>query len=489
MTLTLVWFRHDLRIDDNPALAEAAARGAVLPVFIWAPEEEGDWPPGAASRWWLHHSLEALAAALGRLGAPLVVRRGPTLQALRSLLRETGAGAIYWNRRYEPAIVARDAGIKRALREEGVEVDSFNAALLREPWSIATGTGSPYKVFTPYWKASLAAGEPATPFDPPQRLNAPKGTLRGVAIGELELRPTIDWAGGLREAWAPGERGAQEALRTFLSGAVAEYAAGRDLPGEPLTSRLSPHLHFGEVSPRRIWHECAAARGRTRAPDAGASIDKFLAEVGWREFAHQLIFHFPATVTEPLRSEFASFPWRSDPADLRAWQRGATGYPLVDAGMRELWHTGWMHNRVRMVVASFLVKHLLLPWQEGARWFWETLVDADLASNTLGWQWTAGCGADAAPYFRIFNPVAQGAKFDADGRYVRRWVPELAALSNRHLHAPWEAPEGELRAAGVRLGSTYPRPLVDHAMARARALDALATISAEKTELARRRDG
>lgn len=472
---TIVWFRQDLRLDDNPALVEAAARGAVVPVFILSPQEEGAWPPGGASRWWLHRSLESLAGALRERGSRLIVRRGSSLESLREIVAATGASAVFWNRRYEPESIERDARVKAALRGDGLEAESFNAALLREPWLVRSGTGGPYRVFTPFWRACCAIGDPIEPVETPV-LRAPASWPSSLEVGELDLLPSVDWTKGMSACWTPGEAGARRRLDRFLDEAIDGYAEGRDRPGAELTSRLSPHLHWGEIGPRRVWHE-TRRRARGGSASMRASAEKFLAEVGWREFAHHLLYHFPKTVDHPLRPEFERFPWRRDDAGLRAWQRGRTGYPLVDAGMRELWSTGWMHNRVRMVAASFLVKHLVLPWQSGAAWFWETLVDADLANNTLGWQWTAGCGADAAPYFRIFNPVAQGERFDADGAYVRRWVPELARLPDEFIHQPWEAPMPVLRSAGVALGESYPRPIVDHREARDRALAALATIA------------
>lgn len=471
---TLVWFRQDLRLNDNPALHMAAETGPVIPVYILDTDQDDPWPMGGASRWWLHASLESLAADLARLGAPLLLRRGPAAAVLRQLVAETGAGAVHWNDCYEPRAIARDRTLKADLTARGVAVRSFNAALLAEPWTVRTGDGGPYKVFTPFWRrlsGDLAAA--AAPLPPPASLRAAPAAIAGAITGEhladWRLLPTTpDWADGLRESWTPGESGAAAALDRFLRDAAADYAQARDLPGRRGTSRLSPHLHFGEISPRQIW---AATAGRA---DDGTTA--FRRELGWREFAHHLLFHFPDMPTTPLAPRFAHFPWTDAPDALTAWQRGRTGYPIVDAGMRELWATGWMHNRVRMIVGSFLVKHLLLPWQAGAAWFWDTLVDADLANNSIGWQWIAGCGADAAPYFRVFNPVLQGRKFDTDGHYVRRWVPELADLPDSVLHAPWEASPLILAAAGVTLGRSYPHPIVDHAWARDRALAAFASL-------------
>ncbi len=474
---SICWFRLDLRLADNPALKAAIRRGgAVVPVFIWAPEEEGDWPPGAASRWWLHHSLAALDAHLRRIGSRLVVRRGPALEALHTLARETGAGAVYWNRRYEPAVRDRDERVARALRVEGLETESFNAALLQEPWTVRNKTGKPFQVFTPYWRHCLAQPDPVEPLPTPKHLLPPAKWPKSLPLPDLELEPRIHWAGGLGHAWQPGEAGAHVNLRRFLDNAFADYDEQRNRPDVHGTSRLSPHLHFGEISPRRIWHGLKGVAAKRGLPQDRWRGSQFLAELGWREFSHHLLYHFPRTPTEPLRSVFRNFHWRKTPSMLKAWQTGRTGYPIVDAGMRELWTTGWMHNRVRMIVASFLVKDLLISWHEGARWFWDTLVDADLAQNTLGWQWVAGCGADAAPYFRVFNPVTQGEKFDPRGDYVLRWCPELKGLPDEWIHRPWQAPPEILARAKVELDRAYPRPIVSHAIAREVALEAYARI-------------
>ena len=471
--ISLIWFRLDLRLADHPALQAGIQRGSVVPVFIHAPEEEAPWSPGGASRWWLYQSLGALDTALRKLGSQLVIRRGPSLATLSALAKETAATAVFWNRRYEPALTARDTQIKDALRAAGLEVESFNGALLHEPWTIQNQSGKPFQIFTPFWKHCLTKPDPAEPLPRPRKLSAPTHWPVSLALDELELEPKIKWADGLRAAWQPGEAGAAAHLENFLASAFANYTNDRNRPDHPGTSRLSPHLHFGEISPRQVWH---AVRRRSVA-DWRTS--QFLTELGWREFAHQLLHHFPHTPTEPLRADFKKFPWRKDAEFLAAWQKGQTGYPIVDAGMRELWATGWMHNRVRMIVASFLVKDLLLSWTEGAAWFWDTLVDADLAQNTLGWQWTAGCGADAAPYFRVFNPISQGEKFDPRGDYVRRWCPELAKLSDKWLHQPWSAPPEILARAGVELGRDYPEPVVSHAIAREVALAAFAELKSK----------
>ncbi len=474
---SLLWLRNDLRLADNLALVAAAQRGGpVIPVFISSPPEEGDWPPGRASSWWLHQSLAAVGAHLRELGSRLVVRPGPTLPALRALAKETGANAVFWNRRYEPAVIARDAQVMAALREEGFETASFNAALLHEPWTIQNQTKKPFQVFTPFWRNCLAQPEPAEPVPGPKNLLAAAKWPKSVALDELRLEPTINWTDGMRATWQPGEAGAMAGLNRFLARAFDDYSEHRNRPDVASTSRLSPHLHFGEISPRQIWHGLRRMAAKRGLPVEQWRGSQYLAEVGWREFAHHLLFHFPHTPTEPLRADFKKFRWREDAAFLQAWQKGRTGYPIVDAGMRELWTTGWMHNRVRMIVASFLVKDLLLSWTQGAHWFWDTLVDADLAQNTLGWQWTAGCGADAAPYFRVFNPISQGEKFDPQGDYVRRWCPELAKLPGEWLHKPWQASSETLARAGVELGRDYPEPIVSHAIAREVALEAFAHI-------------
>ena len=471
----IVWFRQDLRLADNPALHHAIARAeCVIPLYIDAHHEHGDWPAGGAGRWWLHHSLKTLDRSLRDRGSRLTIRRGPSIEVLRELIRTTGAELICWNRLYEPAHIGRDKAIKNELKDQ-VEMQSFNGALLAEPWETLKSDGTPYRVFTPFWKLLSRDGlVRRNPLPVPDTLPSFDAAIDGVDVDALGLLPTIDWAGGLSETWQPGEEGAWDRLDDFAEHA-ARYDDERDRPAIEGTSRLSPHLHFGEISPLQVAITLQHVAHRTEAARPG--IEAYLRELGWREFAHHLLYHFPATPTHPLDNRFRQFPWADDYRDtLAAWQRGKTGIPLVDAGMRELWHSGWMHNRVRMLVASLLTKNLLTPWQEGARWFWDTLVDADLANNTLGWQWTAGCGADAAPYFRIFNPVTQGERFDPEGRYVRRWVPELAELPDKYIHAPWLAPAHVLAAANVRLGETYPEPIVDLKATRARALERFDTI-------------
>ena len=472
----VVWLRRDLRLGDNPALTAAlACCERVLPVYIHAPEEEVPWQPGAASCWWLHQSLQALGQHLQTLGSRLIIRQGESLATLRAVIAETGASQVHWNRCYEPAIVARYSSIKQALRADGLDCASHNAALISEPWSLKTGNGAPYRVFTPYWRRlEPQLAEIPAPAPSPDALPPVPSDLDGLALDSLALRPGIPWDRGLRETWKPGETGAQQALERFIARAIGFYHEARDWPAEHGTSRLSPHLHFGEIGPRQILAQvCNDCRNPTVA-------EPYLRELGWREFSHQLLYHFPQTPLEPLNPRFADFPWRSERAEalLTAWQQGRTGIPIVDAGMRELWRIGWMHNRVRMIVASVLTKNLRLPWQEGARWFWDALVDADLANNSQGWQWSAGCGADAAPYFRIFNPVRQGERFDTKGDYVRRWCPELAKLPDKLVHQPWEASERLLTQCGIKLGQDYPAPVIDLKASRAEALAAYDQVKA-----------
>lgn len=472
MSTAIVWFRRDLRLADNAALSAAcAAHERILLVYVHAPHEEGEWAPGAASRWWLHHALASLNTTASALGAPLHIRQGDSLTSLRAVIASTGASAVYWNRLYEPALIERDSGIKAALREDGIEAHSFNAALWREPWQVETKQQAPYRVFTPFWRCLRPQLSDPQPLPVPD-LRAAMAVDGGVPLSALALLPIIRWDTGMAECWQPGESGAWEQLEIFADDAVADYGQARDIPSRHGTSRLSPHLHFGEVSPRQVQRyliDRAEAVDRRRRPD----IEPYLRELGWREFAHHLLYHFPETPIDNFNPQFNGFVWaKTKDAWLERWQRGRTGIPLVDAGMRELWHTGWMHNRVRMIVASFLTKNLRLHWHHGARWFWDTLVDADLANNTLGWQWVAGSGADAAPYFRVFNPVTQALKFDAEGHYLRRWLPELAGASLPLLHEPWKDPSLIKR-------SGYPAPMVDLGESRLQALDAYKAMRAE----------
>ncbi len=472
----IVWFRRDLRLADNPALEAAVATGrAVIPVYVFDDHLEGR-PIGAASRWWLHGSLKALGNEIATRGGRLILRRGNAEAEIRRLIDQTGADAVYMNRLFEPEAFQRDADIAHSLRVDGVECRGFNGSLLSRPGDVMTGSGGPYKVFTPFRNALLAKLRDRSPMASPASFSE----IPGATSDDLDvwaLRPTRpDWATGFD--WTPGEAGAEAALGAFVSKGLKTYSTGRDHPAQAGVSRLSPHLHWGEVA---VWHVVQRVRMAASTGQVGrAEAEKFVSELAWREFSAHLLHHFPTLPTKAWKSEYDALPWRDDPEGFRAWSRGLTGYPIVDAGMRQLWATGWMHNRVRMIAASFLVKDLLIDWREGEAWFWDTLVDADLGNNAQNWQWIAGSGADASPFFRIFNPVTQGERFDKGGRYVRQWVPELAALPDKWLHAPWTAPAAVRAMAGVTLGRTYPHPIVDHAEARDRALAALKAIKSAR---------
>jgi deoxyribodipyrimidine photo-lyase len=445
----IVWFRRDLRLADNPALHAAAASGAPL-ICLFVLDDRGDWKLGGAARWWLHHALAALDTSLG---GKLVLRKGDSAKTIKALIKETGADTVVWNRCYEPFAIERDKALKADLRTDGLTVKGFNGALLYEPWELKTKSGeNPFRVFTPFWKAMREKGDVAKPHPAPGKLH--HHAVKSDALTDWNLLPAKpNWA--IHFDWIPGETAAQDALYDFLDD-IQNYKRSRDLPDRDGTSRLSPYLHWGEISPRQVWH---AARAR---PD-GEGRETFLKELGWREFCAQLLFHNPDLPSSPLDKRFEKFPWRRSHKDFRAWTQGRTGIPIVDAGMRQLWQTGWMHNRVRMIAASLLIKHLGIHWREGEAWFWDTLVDADLASNSANWQWVAGCGADAAPFFRIFNPVLQGEKFDPQGTYVRKFVPELKTVPEKYVHKPWEAPQPP---------ANYPAPIVDLAAGRERALAA-----------------
>lgn len=466
----LYWLRNDLRLTDNAALTAAAAQGPVIFLYVLDDETPGEWRLGGASRWWLHKSLEAFAT-----NAPVVLRRGAADKVIAEVLKESGATSVHFTRDYAPWAEGLERRVKDVAEAAGAACHRYGGFLLHEPESIRNGSGEPYKVYTPFSKACFAAGEPK-PLKPVPKFTAWDGMLKSDTLSKWGLLPTTpDWAKGMAAHWLPGEAGAAQRLKDFIADGLEFYADERDRPDRDVTSRLSPYLRFGEISPAQCWHAVRAAQLA-----AGGKLDKasekFLKEVLWREFSYQLLHHWPSLPEEPFRPEFASFPWSENPKALKQWQRGRTGYPIVDAGMRELWVTGIMHNRVRMIAASFLIKDLLIPWQEGERWFWDTLVDADIGNNAASWQWVAGCGADAAPYFRIFNPVLQGEKFDPAGAYVRKWVPELTHMPDEFVHRPWEAPALVLKAAGVELGRNYPHPVVDHGKARDRALAAFQEI-------------
>ena len=477
---SIVSMGFHLRTHDNPALQKAVScGGAVIAVFILN-ENTGDEsvtrPLGGASRWWLHHSLTKLEKDLNSLNIPLVLRRGCEHEIIQSMALETKAKAIFWNRRYEKQGIAFGKTMKDWAKDNELIAESFNAALLHEPHHFKTKAGGHFKVFTPFWKTYLANHEPPPALAPQPAAKTPSHSLKSDALDDWQLLPkNPNWAKSFEDMWVPGEKGAQKALDRFLEKGLQNYTHGRDIPSQQNTSMLSPHLRFGEISPAQIWHATKAA-----AIDAGvANADKFLAEIGWREFAHHLLYHNQNLRSENFNAKFDHFSWYQEEDHdtlLQAWAHGQTGYPIVDAGMRQLWQTGSMHNRVRMIVGSFLVKHLLIDWRRGEEWFWDTLLDACPANNTASWQWIAGCGADAAPYFRIFNPILQGEKFDKQGEYVRRFVPELLNISNKFIHKPWAAPAEDLAAAGISLGQSYPKPVIDHAFARKRALSVFNTM-------------
>lgn len=470
MDLAIVWFRKDLRLSDNPALFAALSRHKrIIPLFVL--DEKSPGFPGSSSLLGLHHALASLNLSLRNLGSRLIIQRGRTEDVVIKIAHNYKVCAIYFNKCYEPFANKQDLTLQSSLKKNNIEVHSFNGTLLFDPSKITNNKGNPFKVFTAFWKYVLK--QPVDkPLPAPDAL-PPVPNLMSLSLDDLELLPKISWDTGLREFWNLSENAAQKRLLEFVSGPLAEYSRLRDYPALKATSQLSPALHFGLLSPRQVyWAVMDSALSQSK------SAERFIAELIWREFAYYLLFHFPNITDEPMDERFKNFPWRRDDysQDLKAWQKGRTGIPIVDAGMRELWRIGWMHNRVRMIVASFLCKNLLIPWQEGAKWFWDTLVDADLAINSMGWQWIAGCGIDAVPYFRIFNPILQGQKFDPKGNYVRQWVPELKNMPDEYIHRPWMASETVLSQAGIRLGHDYPKPIVDLDTSRKRALSAFEKI-------------
>lgn len=418
----------------------------------------------------MHHSLNHLENQLKEKGSYLCLRSGDSLSELEKLIKEQKVSAVYWNRLYDPASIKHDTKIKKELKESGLEVKTFSGNMLMEPWSIKNTSDKPYQVFTPFWKKLKSTYKPERPLSKPSKISSNKNRPKSLKLEELGLLPAINWDREFYKKWKPGEENAKKSALKFIKNEINSYDELRDFPNKDATSLLAAPLHFGEISPKQIWHyvNLEIDKGGTNPEKAQA----FLRQIAWREFSYQLLYHFPKTTLHPLKEEFKKFPWKKNKKNLTAWQKGLTGYPIVDAGMRQLWSTGTMHNRVRMVVASFLVKHLLIPWQEGAKWFWDTLVDADLANNTMGWQWVAGCGADAAPYFRVFNPILQGEKFDPDGDYVKTWIPELKDIPKKWIHKPWEADKEDLKKSGVTLGKNYPYPIIDHPDGRDQALDA-----------------
>lgn len=471
-TPIIVWFRQDLRLSDNPALHAAYEAGhPILPLYILDDDNADKWKMGGASRVWLHHALDALNKDLSD---HLVILKGDATEIIPDIISKTNAMGVYWNRCYEPWRIKRDENIKSFLKDNmEIEAQSFNGSLLWEPWTIKNQAGLPYKVFTPYYrKGCLNAEPPRKPLERPKRLTYADTDKIGIELKTLKLLPTKEgsWHKKMVNHWIISEEGANKRLKDFLDDGLQNYKKGRDHPADQNTSRLSPYLHFGLISPNTAWY---AAQERSATEGWETDCGHFLSELGWREFSYSLLYHFPKITWENLQERFNDFPWKSQESnDLKNWHKGQTGYPIVDAGMRQLWETGYMHNRVRMIVGSFLVKNMLTHWHLGEEWFWDTLVDADLASNAASWQWIAGCGADAAPYFRIFNPILQSKKFDAEGEYIKQFVPELKNMPAKHIHAPWEAPDDILEEAGIKLGQDYPKPMMDHGEARDRALEA-----------------
>ena len=454
----LVWLRQDLRLSDNPALYHAASQGELIVIYIYDTENPAQYKLGGASKWWLRHSLKSLIADFKKHDIQLIIKKGDPFKILTELIDAENITALYYNRCYEPFAIKRDTKIKQEL---AIEVNSYNASLLYEPWQIKNGQGQFFKVFTPFWKACLNFATPEEPLETPD-LKAATHQQKSLTVNELDLLPkNPDWSVGFDKQWQVGEQAAQDKLHNFLDTGLKNYATERDLPAEVNgTSILSPHLHFGEISSRQIFQAVKFHEELHPAKDTSYSIKRYVAELGWREFSYYLLYHFKELPEQAFNKKFSNFPWQNDKNHLQAWRKGLTGYPIVDAGMRQLWQSGWMHNRVRMIVASFLTKHLLIDWRLGAEHFYDCLLDADLASNSASWQWVAGSGADAAPYFRIFNPIMQSKKFDSNGEYIKKWVPELAHLDTKYLHEPWLY-EGEL---------DYPKPLVEHFFARDRAL-------------------
>ncbi len=461
---TLVWFRQDLRLRDNPALAHAAASGSVIPVYIVDDTHAQQWQPGSASNWWLHQSLCALNESLN---GNLLFFKGDPLQIIPDIISQTQIEQVVWNRCYEPWQIRRDKTLKAQLQNVGIQCQSFNGNLLWEPWQLTKQDGSPYKVFTPFYKKCLQHQTPRFPVPKSESIQYYHHTLSSLPLAELALMPSINWYQAFTKHWRPGEEGAGFILSQFLNNNIADYANNRNIPSVNGTSCLSAHLHFGELSPHQVWY----AAEQITAADV-EQCEPFRRQLVWREFSYYLLYHFPSFPEKNFNARFDHFPWSKDDNLLIAWQQGKTGIPIIDAGMRELWQTGYMHNRVRMIVASFLVKNLLQDWREGAAWFWDCLLDADLANNSASWQWVAGSGADAAPYFRIFNPVLQGKKFDPDGEYVKRFCPELGSLPSKYIHNPWEASADFLQQHHILLDQTYPSPIVDLKQSRQRALDA-----------------
>lgn len=473
----IVWFRQDLRLQDNPALLHAAKTQSPIIFLYILDDNKHRWQLGAASRWWLHESLQSLTSELKKhYKANLVLKKGEPKTILSSIVKQTKAHSVFWNDCYEPNAIKRDKAIIASLNKNGITTKTFNSNLLHDPASFFNQSKKPYQIFTAFWR-TLQKAPIRTPYSKPRLVTLYK-PITSLPLSKLGLQPKNKWFKKLSQHWNPGETAAKNALQRFCRNKLKGYKKLRDVPSLTHTSKLSPHLHFGEISPVQVWHAVQHVQDKTCG--IGNDVQCFLSELAWREFSTYLMVHFPMLPDKPLKPAYGKIQWAKNSQGQKAWQQGKTGYPIVDAGMRQLWETGWMHNRVRMIVASFLTKHLLLPWQQGEAWFWETLVDADLGNNAASWQWVAGCGTDAAPYFRIFNPILQSKKFDPDGDYIKHWCPELKKLPSKYLHAPWEAPDDLLKKAKCTLGKTYPEPILDHSSARQR------TLSAYKKALSKR---
>tara|TARA_A100001011_G_scaffold273270_1_gene282616 strand:+ start:517 stop:1926 length:1410 start_codon:yes stop_codon:yes gene_type:complete len=461
------WFRKDLRLSDNPSLSKASNYQNVYNIFILDEINSKDYLYGSASKFWLNNSLKSLNNSLDN---SLSFYKGNPIDIFKDIISRFEINSVYWNRCYEEWEIKRDTEIKLYLKSRGINVETFNASLLWEPWEISKNDNTPYKVFTPFYRRGcLGYKNPREPLIKPKFKNLLKDEKKSLNLNEFELIPNLKWIKKLRKNWNIGEVQAQIKFEDFLKKSINSYKEGRDVPSKEAVSKISPHLHFGEISPNQLWYKI-----RNFGDDK--NIDHFCSELGWREFSYSQLYFNPKLPKQNLQSKFDNFPWSNNLSNLNAWQNGMTGIPMVDAGMRELWQTGFMHNRLRMITGSFLVKNLLIHWHYGERWFWDCLVDADLASNSAGWQWIAGCGADAAPFFRIFNPVTQGQKFDPKGIYVRQYIPEIANLPNKYLFDPWNAPSNVLEEANINLGSTYPLPLVDLKTSREKALLAFKSI-------------
>jgi len=465
----LVWMRRDLRLIDNPALSYATSHAkSVIVIYIHAPKEDGNWEIGGASKWWLHHSLKSLSQKFEKVSNQLILKKSDSsLQTILDITSQSNCSLVCWNRLYDPMLIKRDTEIKTKLKSQEIVVETFNSSLLKEPWELKTTTGGPYQVFTPFWRTLQKNFISEPIIKAPKEIKISTAKIKSDKLEDLDLLPKISWDKEFYNLWEPGEDSAQKKVKKFLNSNVQNYKENRDFPSLSASSTLSPHLHFGEISPRDIWQQAENNKELIKT-----EIEPFIRQLAWRDFAHHLLFHFPHTESAPLKKAFEKFPWNKNKKKLLAWQKGLTGFPIIDAGMRELYETGIMHNRVRMIVGSLLVKNLRIHWLEGAKWFWDCLLDADLANNSLGWQWVAGSGADASPYFRIFNPISQSEKFDSNGIYIRKWVPELNKLPNKFIHKPWDAPEHILKDAGITLGKNYPNRIVDLKESRDEALEA-----------------